>query len=111
MRYQDILEYEIDIDRELAEYEIPKLTLQPLVENALYHGIKLKRGLGKIRVLGYRDGENISLVVSDNGAGMSKERLNEVRSAIRKEKRVGFGLSTVHERLQLLFGQEYGLTV
>ena len=111
VRYQDILEYEIDIDRELAEYEIPKLTLQPLVENALYHGIKLKRGLGKIRVLGYRDGENISLVVSDNGAGMSKERLNEVRSAIRKEKRVGFGLSTVHERLQLLFGQEYGLTV
>lgn len=111
VRYQDILEYEIDIDKELAEYEIPKLTLQPLVENALYHGIKLKRGLGKISVLGYQDGETICLAVKDNGAGMDEERLNEVRSAIRKEKRVGFGLSTVHERLQLMFGQEYGLTV
>lgn len=111
VRYQDILEYEIDIEQELAEYEIPKLTLQPLVENALYHGIKLKRGLGKILVRGYQEGDHICLVVSDNGAGIGKERLAEVRSAIRKEKRVGFGLSTVHERLQLLFGPEYGLTV
>ncbi|MDO4309042.1 MAG: sensor histidine kinase [Eubacteriales bacterium] len=111
VRYQDILEYEIDIDRELEEYEVPKLTLQPLVENALYHGIKLKRGLGKILVRGYREDDHICLVVSDNGAGIDSERLAEVRSAIRKEKRVGFGLSTVHERLQLLFGPEYGLTV
>ncbi len=111
VRYRDILEYEIAIEEELADYEIPKLTLQPLVENALYHGIKLKRGLGKISVRGYREENHICLVVLDNGAGMDEERLTEVRSAIRKEKRVGFGLSTVHERLQLLFGPEYGLTV
>ena len=56
VRYKDILEYKIDIDKELAECEIPKLTLQPLVENALYHGIKQKRGLGTILVKGFSEG-------------------------------------------------------
>lgn len=111
VRYKDILEYQIEIEPELAMYEIPKLTLQPLVENALYHGIKLKRGLGTISVKGYEQGEDIWLVVSDNGAGMDEERLGEIRRAIRKEQRVGFGLSTVHERLQLWFGPEYGLSI
>ncbi|MDO4338985.1 MAG: sensor histidine kinase [Eubacteriales bacterium] len=111
VRYKDILEYRIEIQPELAMYEIPKLTLQPLVENALYHGIKLKRGLGMISVKGYEEGEDIWLVVSDNGAGMDAERLEEVRKSIRKEQRVGFGLSTVHERLQLWFGAEYGLSI
>lgn len=111
VRYKDILEYKIAIAPELENCQVPKLTLQPLVENALYHGIKLKRGLGTIQVLGYAAGEDICLVVSDNGAGMNEERLEEVRSAIRKEQRIGFGLATVHERLQLLFGPEYGLTI
>lgn len=111
VRYKDILEYRIEIQPELAMYEIPKLTLQPLVENALYHGIKLKRGLGMISVKGYEQGEDIWLVVSDNGAGMDEERLEEIRKSIRKEQRVGFGLSTVHERLQLWFGAEYGLSI
>lgn len=111
VRYKDILEYRIDIAPELHKVQCPKLTLQPLVENALYHGIKLKRGLGTIQVTGYEEGDEICLVVQDNGAGMEEARLREVQSAIRKKERVGFGLSTVHERLQLLFGPEYGLTV
>lgn len=111
VRYKDILEYRIEIDRELGSCEIPKLTLQPLVENALYHGIKLKRGLGTIIVKGYADKDDICLVVSDNGAGMEPERLQEVRGALGRKQRIGFGLSTVQERLQLLFGPEYGLTV
>lgn len=111
VRYKDILEYRIDIDRELADCEIPKLTLQPLVENALYHGIKLKRGLGTISVRGFSEEDTIFLVVSDSGAGMDASRLSEVQHAIQKGQRVGFGLSTVHERLQLFFGNDYGLSI
>lgn len=111
VRYKDILDYRISIDAKLYQYEIPKLTLQPLVENALYHGIKLKRGLGIITVTGEEDGDDICLTVSDNGAGMDLYRLQQVRDAMEHGVRVGFGLVTVHERLQLLFGQEYGLTV
>lgn len=111
VRYKDILDYEIDVDPNLANYQIPKLTLQPLVENALYHGIKLKRGKGTILVKGYAKEDDIYIEVTDTGAGMDEERLREVRRAIQKEERVGFGLATVHERLQLLFGAEYGLAI
>lgn len=111
VRYKDILDYVIEMEPELASYQVPKLTLQPLVENALYHGIKLKRGKGTIHVKSYSKEDVIYMEVTDTGAGMDEERLQEVRGAIRKEERVGFGLSTVHERLQLLFGSEYGLTI
>ncbi len=111
VRYKDILKYRILIEGQLSDYMIPKLTLQPLVENALYHGIKMKRGQGEITVTGYEDGGDICLTVSDNGAGMEEERLRQVRAAMEHKERVGFGVATVHERLQLLFGQEYGLEI
>lgn len=117
VRYKDILEYRIEMEPNLAQYEIPKLTLQPLVENALYHGIKLKRGQGQIIVTGMELPEEILLTVQDNGAGMETERLMQVRRGLctGKEKKdepvVGFGIATVHERLQLMFGTEYGLQI
>ncbi len=111
VRYQDILEYQIDIDPALWGYEIPKLTLQPLVENALYHGIKLKRGQGRIQVRGREAGEDILLTVEDDGAGMTEERLAQLKEGLEKRQTVGFGVVTVHERLQLLFGPGYGLRV
>lgn len=111
VRYKDILDYEITVSESLYGYELPKLTLQPLVENALYHGIKLKRGIGRILVEGYDKDDEIILCVSDDGAGMTKERLLEMRSVIRQEKQIGFGLSTVHERIRLHFGPEYGLEI
>lgn len=111
VRYKDILQYEINIDPRLEKYKVPKLTLQPLVENALYHGIKLKRGQGHIIVTGRARGENIYLTVEDDGAGMTRERLQQVRSGILHGERIGFGVATVHERLQLLFGPAYGLQI
>ena len=111
VRYKDILTYEMSIDPALDACQVPKLTLQPLVENALYHGIKLKRLPGRIIVRGYRKGDRILLEVSDDGVGMDEERLMAVRGALRKEQPAGFGLSTVHERLQLLYGEEYGLEI
>lgn len=110
-RYQDILDYSIEIDPALRETRLPKLTLQPLVENALYHGIKLKRGKGCIHVSGQGQGPDVFLQITDDGAGMTEVRLEELRRAIQNGERVGFGLVTVHERLRLLFGPPYGLTL
>lgn len=134
-RYQDILEYEIRIPEELHGYQILKLTLQPLVENALYHGIKNKRGLGHIRVFGEQQGDRLIFTVQDDGMGMDEEKLSQVRRIIRGKTgdpkslpgpqalpgqtgspqdlsdTSGFGLFNVQQRLQLNYGAEYGLTV
>jgi two-component system sensor histidine kinase YesM len=110
MRYRDLMEYDIDIPEELDAYILPKLTLQPLVENALYHGIKIRRRKGLIRVSGRAEDDHLILEVADDGCGMSEERLEEVRSLLVEGKKEGFGLRTVHQRIQILFGTEYGLT-
>lgn len=114
LRYEDILSYEINIPEELGRYRIPKITLQPLVENALYHGIKNKRGMGKITVYGRREGEVIILAVHDNGIGMTKERIQQVMEGLGKKEKYRkdfYGLYNVNERLHLYFGQEYGLSI
>lgn len=111
-RYQDILEYEIDLDEGIKKYEILKLTLQPLVENALYHGIKHKRGQGKITVTGYESEAGILLQVSDNGIGMDENELNLLREYVRGTQAIrkrGFGLANVNERIQKTYGSGYGL--
>ena len=90
---------------------VPKLTLQPLAENALYHGIKNKRGKGKILIEGFNLGDDMMLRVTDNGQGMTPERLYEVQEAIRTGERAGFGLAAVSERIALYYGPGYGLEV
>ena len=111
IRYQDRMDYEVVIPESLYGYSIPKLTLQPLVENSIYHGIKLQREKGQIKVSAMDLGDKIELTVKDNGAGMTDERLSEMRNAIENGEKVGFGLRTVHQRMQLLYGEEYGLTI
>ena len=110
-RYRDILEFEIHIPEEFNEVMVPKLTLQPLAENALYHGIKNKRGGGKILIEGEKSGDDLILRVTDNGQGMKKERLLEIQHAIRTGERAGFGLSAVAERLRLYYGAGYGMEI
>ena len=114
MRYQDILEYEIDVPEEFYQNTIPKITVQPLVENALYHGIKNRRGKGKITVRGYREDSFFILEVRDNGIGMQTERLVQVRNALLykqlAESKV-YGLYNVNERIRLNCGEEYGLRI
>lgn len=114
VRYKDILDYEINIDSKLYPYEILKLTLQPLVENALYHGIKYKRAKGKIVVTGSIENEIITLCVEDDGVGMDEDVLNKLQSEIQKpcqETDAGFGLANVNERIRMNFGQEYGMKI
>ncbi len=114
IRYADILDYEININPEIYDFKIHKLTLQPIIENALYHGIKYKREGGKIEVTGYLKGNDVHLKVTDNGIGMDEEGLNELRDRISKpakEGGKGYGLANVNERIRMSFGEEYGMTV
>lgn len=114
VRYKDILDYEISIDPEIYPYEIMKLTLQPLVENALYHGIKYKRAKGLIRVDGKIIDEIIVLTVEDDGVGMDRETLNHLNMEIQRpceETDAGFGLANVNERIRMTYGKEYGIVL
>ncbi len=110
-RYRDILEFEINIPKELSGIPVPKLSLQPLAENALYHGIKNRRGKGKILIEGREEEDALVLTVSDNGQGMTPERLHEVQEAIRTGERAGFGLAAVAERIALYYGPGYGMKI
>lgn len=114
VRYQDILQYEIQVPETLFCYLIPKITIQPLVENALYHGIKNKRGIGKIMITGKREKDYFVLIVEDNGAGMSRERLEVVREGMNQKSQTEkdiYALYNVNERIRLNFGQKYGLSI
>lgn len=114
VRYQDILEYELDIPEDLMKYQIPKITIQPLVENALYHGIKNKRGIGKIRVTGYQQDEVFCLTIQDNGIGITPQRLEQVRRNIRKQEtdtKGSYALYNVNERIRLNCGEKYGIEI
>ncbi len=113
VRYRDIMEYDIDIPEGLKKYTLPKLTLQPLVENALYHGIKMKRRMGHIHVSGRELNGKVILVVKDDGIGMPEEKLSALRESLGNTRNGGedFGLRTVHQRIQILFGKAYGLAL
>ncbi len=116
IRYRDILDYVIDVDPEVLDATMLKLTLQPLVENALYHGIKNKRSGGVITVRGRRwDDGHLLVEVSDNGIGMTAEKVAQLRAALANEglaaRESGFGLCNVHQRVKLYYGKQYGLTV
>ncbi len=114
IRYQDILSYEIDVPEELFEYEIPKITVQPIVENALYHGIKNRRGGGKITITGQESESDYRLIVTDDGMGMDGERLKEITRGLSDkapEDAKIYGLYNVNERIRLFYGEEYGISI
>ena len=101
IRYSDILRYEIRMPQELMECMVPKLILQPLVENALYHGIKNRRGMGMITVTGEEKNGDLLLKVIDNGAGMDEEQVQILQAGIYEDKHTGLGLVNVHKRIRL----------
>jgi len=114
IRYNDILNYEIHVDDELLDCPIIKLVLQPLIENAIYHGIKNKRGRGNIQVIVEYTNitkRSIKIEIKDNGAGFTPERLLEVQEELKKgdvdsEKLTSvYGLYNVNKKLKLYYGE------
>ena len=116
VRYRDILDYEIDIPQELYGELVLKLLLQPLVENAIYHGIKHRRGRGFVCVRGERRGDTMVLAVRDNGAGMTPERLKQVRAHLEMDapaegEQGSYGLFNINKRIRLYYNQPEGVQI
>lgn len=113
IRYQELLNAEVSVSSDILNCRVPKLTLQPLVENSIYHGVKKKKGKGNILVTGCKDGDDILFQVIDDGAGMDEkevERLNRSLKETHQEMKIGYGIRNVHERITLRYGKGYGLT-
>ena len=118
IRFHDKFEVFIDVDDSLNKYLCPKVTLQPILENAIYHGMDGMYGDGEISVRVYQSGENICLEIADNGAGMTEEQVTALMNNKTNEIKIkptskgsGIGVANVNERIKLIFGEEYGITV
>ena len=113
VRYEDKLNYEIDVPEELLALRVNKLILQPLVENAIYHGIKQKRGAGHILVQARREEDRLILRVEDDGAGMTQEKCDLLNAELSRpagmEYDHGYGIFNVNDRIRLSYGKDYGL--
>lgn len=108
MRFEERLDWEIEVPPELGDVELPKLLLQPLVENAILHGVESKIEPGRVRLKVARDGERITITVEDDGVGMDEDKLRslieELESGkVTSSKDSGIGIANVQRRLQLFF--------
>ena len=113
MRYADKFTYEISAEPGVERCRTIKLILQPIVENCIYHGIKKKRGTGKITLRAYRREQNLIIEVSDDGCGMPEEICRKILSDEIESENIsgsGIGVKNVNERIQLRFGKKYGLS-
>ena len=119
IRYEDILDYSIEIEPSIRKKNVLKMLLQPLVENAIYHGIKNKRGGGRIVIRGYEDLSGIVFEVEDDGIGMDEAELLSVRTKLTivpgeelaSIGNDGFGLHNVAQRIQMYYGDQAEIIV
>ena len=111
MRYKDKLEFEINVDPSINSVHIVKLVLQPIVENAIYHGLKYKESKGMLTVNGYQKDGNAVIEIADDGVGMDEETLNRIFEKHKVNYRSnGVGVYNVQRRLSMYYGKEYGLS-
>ena len=114
IRFQDKFDFELNIDESLMEYLCPKITIQPILENAIYHGVENMFGDGEIILSIQEYGEDICIEVSDNGEGMTEEQVEKIlHHDIRKTsgKGSGVGVYNVDSRIKLLYGENYGISI
>lgn len=111
MRYVSKVDYEIDLPAECEQIKVPKLILQPLVENAIYHGIKPAGQKCMLRVKAYLDLDELVLVVEDDGVGMSEEMCRAILTdeGLSSKRMGGIGVKNINERIKMYFPPEYGL--
>lgn len=110
-RYKNQFSYYFDVDENIKDCLCNKITIQPIVENAIYHGIDRMVDEGEIKISVHQNNENdIIIVVEDNGVGMTEEQCKKILSKERNDSR-GIGLKNVNDRLKIYFGEKYGLTI
>lgn len=109
----DGFEFEIEVDPEMLGMEVPRLIVQPLVENVILHGFKNRNDFGLIRIEGTTEGEFARLTVEDSGVGLEPAALEAMNVRVRaaQNEEIESGLQNVHQRMKLLFGEGSGLTV
>ncbi len=113
IRYANVFDFDISIAQDMLSCSIPKLTLQPLVENSIYHGLKTLGRRGRISIQGYREKGTVILSVSDDGIGMPAERLESLLadSGSQDASKQSFGLRNLNERIHIYYGSEFGITI
>lgn len=112
IRFGNTFSYEINISKNILKYSINKLVLQPIVENAINHGLKENEGIGKILINGYEKNNLIHLEVIDNGYGITKEKADEIRKSFFEDiSTVGVGIKNVYQRLKVYYGNEANILI
>lgn len=110
-RFGDSINLEIHLSPKIYELSILKLLLQPIVENSIIHGIlEKKQPSGTISIEGYITNNNLYILISDNGIGMTNEQINQITNPSHSTVTSGYGISNVIERIKLYYGNQYGLT-
>lgn len=111
-RYEDILNFYIDFDSSLSDISVLKIIIQPIVENAIYHGIKPKLSSGKIDIIVYKVNGLIYIIVKDDGVGIDRKTLKELNYSLNlKNENFGYGLYNVNQRLKLVYGSTAGVEI
>jgi len=114
LHYADKIDWRFDVDEQIYPFFITRFTLQPIVENSIHHGIRLKRGKGMITLRGGFEGDYIKIQVSDNGVGMGEETMKQLQRLLRKgtfQENSGYGLINVNARLKLQHGPDCGIEI
>jgi len=107
-RYGDAINFNLDVEEDLLDSTVVKLVLQPLVENAIIHGIEKKEGTGNIFVTIKRVAENLIYEIKDDGKGVDVNEINQLLTVVGDSNR-GFGIKNINDRLELYFGEQYGI--
>lgn len=110
-RFGDKLDFIIDIDEKLLDYKILPFTIQPMVENSIKHGIEQMIGNGIIKISINEANDSIEIKIIDNGLGMSKQKLEDLKSTLDTSELSNVGLRNVYQRLKLYYGDEFNLNI
>lgn len=113
IRFKDKFDFKVEADPKLMNYLIPKLSIQPLLENAIYHGMEGMYEDGEIIISVYEEEDSIKIDVADNGLGMTEDKLEYImhHQVVSSKRGSGIGVRNVHERIQLIYGKQYGITI
>ncbi len=109
-RYKNQFTYSFDVDKSVLGYMCNKITIQPFIENAIYHGLDRMVDEGEIKIIAERRGKDIAIIVKDNGLGMTEKQCKTILQKDRSDSK-GIGVKNVNDRLKIYFGEEYGITI